>query len=49
MNTSKLLLLVLAWLPAATGLAQSSSNFGPNIQYPQPPANPVVQSIHPPR
>jgi len=36
---------VLVWSPSwAMG---QSANLGPNVQYPSPPANPVVQSIHP--
>jgi hypothetical protein len=44
MGVVKLVLLV--YLPA-TGLAQST-NLGPNSSvFQPPPANPVVQSIHP--
>jgi hypothetical protein len=28
---------------------EQTPNFGPNVQYPQPPINPPVQSIHPAR
>jgi hypothetical protein len=31
----------------ALGHAQMTCNCGPNIQYPQPPINSPVQSVHP--
>jgi hypothetical protein len=49
-NTTYLVLwltMLMLWLWPLQAQAQYVPNLGPNIQYPQPPANPVAQSIHP--
>jgi hypothetical protein len=42
-----LILMVALANAQQTSSAPSTSNFGPNVQNPQPAPNPAVQSIHP--
>lgn len=44
---SVLIGIFLAIMLIGTGYAQQPCNCGPNNQYPQPPINSPVQSIHP--